>query len=220
MIEEMDFGEGVNAVSLNPLERRIIELSYAHQLTHVSSCLNVINVLSEVYARREENEPVILANGHAALALYVILESEGICNAEEMINRHGVHASRDMPNGIWCSNGSLGQSEPIAVGMALANRDRKVWLITSDGACSEGSVWEAFTLAEEVRLRNLHIYIIANGYGAYREIDVNVLWERCVQTMPHLPFLFHKPRMPFEWLEGLEGHYMKISDEQYAQAMA
>src|SRR5690349_20528071 len=108
--------------SFNPLEKRIIALSYKYQLTHISSCLNTVNLLEWIYDRRgcrldgRLSDPVILGNGHAGLALYAVLESKNLCDAEEMINKHGVHPSRDMDNGIWCSSGSLGQAETIAVG--------------------------------------------------------------------------------------------------------
>lgn len=205
---------------MNTLERRIIDLSYRNKLTHVSSCLNTINVLNEIYSVRKPDEPVVVGNGHASLAHYVVLESVGLCDAQEMIERHGVHASRDMEHGIWCGNGSLGQAETIAVGLALADRNRTVWLVTSDGACAEGSAWEAFGLASKLSLMNLRVKIIANGLGAYGLIDVSRLAERLIATLYPVPFIIHKPVMPFEWLEGLNGHYLQISEAQHAEAMS
>lgn len=205
---------------MNKLVKRIIELSYRNKLTHVSSCLNTVNLLENIYLMRKRDDPVVLGNSHAALALYVILEHNGLCDAEDMINKHGVHASRDMQNGIWVSGGSLGQPETIAVGMALSDRKKNVWLITSDGAMSEGSVWESLYFAEEQMLMNLHISIVVNGFGAYRSIDSHYLWRRCNESFKDLDWTFHLTEMPFPWLEGLDGHYLVISDEQYREAMA
>lgn len=204
---------------MNALERRIIDLSYKFRLTHVSSCLNCVNLIDWIYEHRERDDPFVLGNGHAALALYVVLEKYGCCDAEEMVKKHGTHASRDIQNGIYVSGGSLGQPETVAVGMALADRYRKVWLVTSDGGMAEGSVWEAFAFASEQKLTNLKIHIITNGYGAYREIDKHYLWDRCAQTLRGLDWTRHVPEMPFPWLEGLEGHYLVLNDEQYSEAM-
>lgn len=204
---------------MNTLERRCIEISYKNRLTHVSSVLNTVNTLDAIYARRAIADPVLLCNCHASLAHYVVLEAHGLCNAQEMVEKHGTHAHRDMEHGVWASGGSLGQLEPIAVGMALADRKRNVWLVTSDGACAEGSVWEAFRLASEQRLGNLHIYVIANGLGAYGPIDTDKLRDRLAFFLYPLTFEFVSPKMPFQWLEGLDGHYMKISDEQFKEAM-
>src|SRR5215475_9710182 len=108
---------------LSQLAKRCVELLYRHKLSHVSSCLNTVDLLDEIYAKRKDNEPVILDNGHASVAHYVVLEKYGFCDAEEMLKKHGVHASRDMEHGIWVSNGSLGQAATVALGMALADKE-------------------------------------------------------------------------------------------------
>ncbi len=196
---------------MNTLEKRIIDISYRHQLTHVSSCLNCVNLLAWIYDQRKEYEPVILGNGHAGLALYVVLESKGLCDAEEMVKKHGVHPSRDMENQIWCSSGSLGQAETVAVGMALADPKRKVWLVTSDGACMEGSVYESFRVAAK-HCPNLQIHVIFNGLGAYGEISINQMPSGITVTgvdQRHYP----------SWLRGLDGHYLKLNEQQYSELM-
>jgi hypothetical protein len=108
-----------------PRKTHVIELSYKHKLTHISSCLNCINLIDWIYRERKPEEPFVFGNGHAGLALYVVLEKYGFCDAEEMIKKHGVHPNRDMPNGIYVSSGSLGQAETVAVGLALADKNQE-----------------------------------------------------------------------------------------------
>ena len=72
---------------MNTLEKRCIELSYKHRLTHISSVLNTVNLLDSIYLLRVPSDPVVLGNSHAALALYVVLESRGLCDAEAMIKK-------------------------------------------------------------------------------------------------------------------------------------
>lgn len=197
------------------LAKRVIELSYRHQLTHVSSALNCVDLIDEIYGQREDHEPFVLGNSHAALALYVVLENRGKCDAEKMIDIHGTHAGRDMEHGIWVSGGSLGQAETIAIGLALADRKRKVWLVTSDGACMEGAIWEAARYARQRDLHNLKAFIVFNGFGAYQKIAGSDLpngfgWNvREVDTS----------KWP-GWLRGLPGHYLKLSEEQYTELMS
>lgn len=198
---------------LSPLAKRCVELSYSHKLTHVSSVLNTVDLLAEIYAKRKPDEPVILGNGHAGLALYVVLESIGMCDAEEMIAKHGVHPSRDMEHGIWCSSGSLGQAETVAVGMALADRRRTVWLVTSDGACAEGSVWEAARVGFH-RAPNLSAWIVYNGLGAYGPIRTQDLPTQYGWRVRHVD----QTKYP-HWLRGLNGHYLTLSLAQYDELM-
>jgi nucleoside-diphosphate-sugar epimerase len=69
-LEESVF-QMVENTNVNTLERRVIELSHRFKLTHVSSCLNTVNLLDFIYNNRSPNDPVILGNSHAALSLYV-----------------------------------------------------------------------------------------------------------------------------------------------------
>jgi transketolase N-terminal domain/subunit len=198
-------------IAFNPLEKRIVELSYRHQLTHVSSCLNCVNLIDWIYDNRNPDDPFVMDNGHAALAHYVVLEKYGLCNAEEMVKKHGTHASRDTEHGIWVSNGSLGQAATVAVGMALADKNRTVWLVTSDGSTMEGATREALRVGSKY-CPNLKIFIVFNGFGAYGEI-----------THGDLPsegkiYYVDKLRYP-EWLRGLDGHYLKLSEQQYSELM-
>ncbi len=193
---------------MNVLEKRIIELSYKHQLSHISSCLNCVNLIADIYRQRQPEDPFVLGSGHASLAHYVVLESLGVCDAEEMIKKHGVHSSRDIANGIWCSNGSLGQAETVAVGFALADKERKVWLVTSDGSCMEGATYEALRFAN-IWCENLNVYIVFNGWGAYGAVLLTDLPQPRTTSIYHVD----QSRYPI-WLRGLAGHYLVLTESQ------
>lgn len=203
---------------LNKLERRIIELSFKHGLSHISSCLNTVNVLADIYDQLRDTDPVCLDNSHSALALFVVLEAEGLCDAEEMIKTHGTHAGRDRKAGIWVSGGSLGQVATVSVGMALADRKRNVYLVLSDGGLAEGCIWEALNVAREQKLDNLIVHVIANGFGAYRDINLDNLCARLDAFFPS--FFWHEPKMPATFLEGLNGHYCKLTKDQYEELIS
>ena len=83
-------------------------------------------------------------------------------NAEELFIKHGGHPHRDEKNGIYCSTGSLGLGITVAVGRALANKNRKVYVLISDGESAEGSVWEALRFIKESNLSNIEIYVNVN----------------------------------------------------------
>jgi transketolase N-terminal domain/subunit len=200
---------------MTPLQKRCIELSYQHKLTHVSSVLNTVDVIGKIYDERAEDDPFVLGNSHAALALFVVLEKHGLCDAAEMVIRHGTHAARDMEHGVWVSGGSLGQAETVAVGMALANPEKRVYLVTSDGACMEGSVWEAFRIIGDCS--NLEAHIIFNGHGAYGPVSlehIRLLSELAWAQIHHV----QQSSYP-EWLRGLPGHYLTLTEAQYKELM-
>lgn len=201
---------------LSDLAKRCVDLSYRFKLTHVSSVLNTVDLIDEIYAKMQPDDIFVCANGHASLAHFVVLESLGKCDAEEMLKKHGVHSSRDVENGIHVSNGSLGQAETVAVGLALADKSRTVWLVTSDGSCAEGSTYEAFRIGRRL-CPNLDVTVVFNGLGAYGEIALEdlpteVQNDDCIHVVD-------QSKYP-EWLRGLPGHYLQLSQQQYEELMA
>lgn len=198
---------------LNDLEKRVVELTYKNGLTHLSSCLNCVNLIDEIYSKKDDLDPFVMGIGHASLALYVVLEKYGWCDAEEMVKKHGVHASRDLGHGIWVSCGSLGQSETVAVGLALADPKRTVWLVTSDGSCAEGATNEAILFGKK-NCPNLNITVVFNGYGAYSKISWSELPTEHGVDLHYVD----QSRYP-EFLRGLNGHYLQLSLSQYDYLM-
>jgi len=204
---------------LNKLERRIVDISYKKKLSHLGSCLTALRLIDNIYKVKKDNEPFVLDNGHAALALYVVLEKVYFIDAEMLFDKHGVHPNRDIENRIWASTGSLGQGLPIAVGMAIADRERLVYVLTSDGAMAEGSNWEALRIAGDLRLENLRITVNANGYSAYQSVDVDLLDTRMQMFYPSLVLkrnLFDYP----DWMQGLQAHYHVMSEDDYKEIIS
>ncbi|MDO8573476.1 MAG: thiamine pyrophosphate-dependent enzyme [Candidatus Daviesbacteria bacterium] len=225
------------------LIKRIIDISFKHKLSHIGSCLSILEILDTIYHLRGKSDPVILSNGHAGVALYVILEKYENKNAEDLYLKHGVHPNRDLSNGIYASTGSLGQGLPIAVGMAIADKSKDVYCITSDGECTEGSIWESIRIASEQKLNNLKVVVSINGYGAYDKIDVKLLPRRfkafgCKiteinghnqeklrralrsksQTKP-LVVLASTRVDRLSFLRGLDAHYKIMTEPEYSLAL-
>jgi len=86
---------------MNKLQRRIIDISYKYKLSHISSCISTVDTIDQIYGIRKKDEPFVLSNGHAALALYVVLEKYEKQDAEKLWKKHGTHPNRDMGYGFW-----------------------------------------------------------------------------------------------------------------------
>jgi len=201
---------------MNELYKRIIDISYKYKLSHISSCLTSVEIIDKIYSVKKHDEPFILSNGHAALALYVILEKYYFKDAEALYLKHGTHPNRDLDDKIYASTGSLGHGIGIAVGMAIADKTKNVYVLLSDGECTEGSVWEALRIAGEQRLENLRVTVNANGHGAYSLIDTDTLDTRLQMFYPTLVVKTNLLQFP-GWLNGIEGHYHILNDEEYKE---
>jgi len=201
---------------MNILQRQIIDISYKKRLSHIGSALSSVNMIDKIYEVIKPGDHFVLGNSHAALALYCVLEKRGKCKAEEMFDKYGTHAFRDIEHGVEVSGGSLGQPETVAIGLAMADRKHDTYLVTSDGACAEGAVWEALRIARDNRLENLRVTVIANGYSGLGKIDVNDLDTRLNAFYPTLVARTNLFEFP-DYLNGLDGHYHILNKEEYEE---
>ena len=196
------------------LKKRILDIAYKHKLSHLGSYLSAVDIIDEIYSTKNSQDIFILSSGHAALALYVCLEKYEGANAEELFLKHGGHPHRDEANGFYCSTGSLGLGITVAVGRALADKRRKVYVLLSDGECAEGSVWEALRFITEHPVTNIEIYVNLNGYAAYDKVDLNYLTTRLKAFHSRINLRYTSVNQ-FPFLKGLNAHYHVMTEEDY-----
>lgn len=201
---------------LKQLKKRILELTCKHKLAHLSSTLSALPIIFEIYEEKADDEVFILSCGHAGLALYVVLEHKHGIDAEMLLKKHGIHPSRDPENKIFCSTGSLGQGICISVGHAIANREKNVYCLISDGEAAEGRVWEALRFADDYGLSNLKIYANINGLGAYSEIDISKVSQRLLAFNEDIHLRISEP-LDLGFTEGLASHYYTPKEEDLAK---
>jgi len=149
---------------------------------HDPSAYSTLEVLWVLYDRILRYDPAnpqspdrdrfILSKGHGPLVLYAILAQKGFFPTSELkkfLQWEGIlggHPDRNRVPGVEASTGSLGHGFPMAVGVALALKakriDRRVYVLIGDGEANEGSVWEAVLLAGDLGLSNLTAILIDN----------------------------------------------------------
>ena len=200
------------------LRSRILEIAYKHKLGHLGSYLSAVDIIEEIYKYKNPEDIFILSSGHASLALYVTLEKYEDKNAEELFLKHGGHPHRDELNGIYCSTGSLGLGITVAVGRALANKNRKVYVLISDGECAEGSIWESLRFIKENNLSNIEVYVNINGYAAYDKVDIKYLTDRLKVFLPPINIRYTSVNQ-YPFLKGLNAHYHIMSEEDYKSTL-
>lgn len=161
---------------------RILDLTFkvGKNGAHVGGSLSIVEILATLYktvlkinlSEFEKRDRLILSKGHAALALYCVLENVGILTKEETetFEENGsnyiAHAKRDIAKGLEFSGGSLGLGISFAVGVALAckskNLDNHIYVVLGDGECDEGLVWEALMAAKNYNLVNMTMIVDCN----------------------------------------------------------
>lgn len=197
---------------------RLLKLLYDHNEEHIGSCFSTLEVLDEIYSKKNPQDIVILSNGHAAYALYAILEKYKNIDADYLVKKHLGHPNRDIEDNIYCSTGSLGQGITVGVGAALASPDKKIYVTISDGECAEGSVWESLAFIHKMNLTNIEITAIINGYAGYETVDIDYLKKRLKSFLPSI-VLHEVNGYEISFIKDLEAHYIKLDEDMYKAAL-
>jgi transketolase len=174
----------VNKVSEAKIAAKYIRIKSLQMITnanssHIGSCLSVADVLAVVHQNVCENgDELVFSKGHAAAALYASLANLNLISEESLIEFGGdgtemIGHVNHAVNGVRFSTGSLGHGFPIAIGIAAASKQKKVFVIISDGELNEGTTWESLAIANQLQLKNLTVIIDVNGiqsFGSTNEV--------------------------------------------------
>ena len=199
------------------LKKRVLDIAYENNLSHLGSYFSCLDIIDYIFKIKNQEDIFILSCGHAALALYAVIEKYHKIDAAELFKKHGGHPHRDEDSYLYCSTGSLGTGLPIAVGRAVANPHKIVYCLISDGECAEGSIWESLKFIHEHNVKNIKVYVNVNGYAAYDAVDINYLISRLRAFLPEINIV-HTDVGAFSFLRGLNAHYHVMSEKDYDRA--
>jgi len=199
------------------LRKRILDICYKNKLSHLGTYFSSVGIIDSIFSKKQKEDIFILSAGHAAVALYAVIEKYHGIDAEELFKKHGGHPHRDEENYLHCSTGSLGLGLPVAVGRAIANPSKTVYCLISDGECAEGSIWESLRFIQERSIKNIKVYVNVNGYCAYDCIDVPYLISRLKSFYPDINIIKTSVSQ-YPFLRGINAHYHIMSKEDYEQA--
>ena len=141
--------------------------------SHIGSCLSVADLLAVVQSLiQENNDKLIFSKGHAAAAMYASLANHNLIS-EDLLDEFGSNGSELIGHvnhavqGINFSTGSLGHGLPLGIGVAIASKNKHVYVIVSDGELNEGTTWESLAIASQLKISNLTLIIDANGIQSF-----------------------------------------------------
>ena len=205
---------------MKKLYRRLLDICYENKLHHLGSYFSCLHIIDEIYRTKNEDDIFILSNGHAVVALYVVLEKYYGLDAQELLDKYGEHPKRNELDRIHCSTGSLGMGICVAVGRAVGNPNRHVHVMISDGESNEGSVWEALRYINDGGVKNITVHVNANGWAAYDPVNIMLLEQRMRAFCPGR-LKFHRTTVNYFGLDNsLHAHYTNFTEEQYKEAIA
>jgi transketolase len=174
-----------------------VKATHVGKTSHVGSSLSLIDILSVLYGSianispdnldDPERDIVIVSKGHAAAGTYAVLAGVGIIPTEWLEaycadgSKLGGHVTSVGIPGVELSTGSLGHGLPFALGIALAakrtGKDRRIFVVMSDGECDEGTTWESALIANHHGLDNLVVAVDRNRLQSLMDTEDTLALE-------------------------------------------
>ena len=163
-----------------------IKLVHLTKTAHLGSSLSCIDILvasyfltnglkNNVNNLKNVKETFILSKGHAAPALYAVLQKKKYISKKVLYSYSKPNSFLEehpniKVNGVLVSSGSLGHGLSYAAGLSLGDKinkkKNKHIVLMSDGECNEGSVWEAAMFITGKKLKNVMVLIDCNKWQA------------------------------------------------------
>ena len=163
------------------LRKKILITATMKRRGHIPSALSILDILFAIYIQLPKlssknvltEDSFILSKGHAALALYAVLEqataidSNWMNTFSDFESDFGGHPDMRKIPGVNASTGSLGHGLPFSLGKVLAKRLKnntgRVYCLIGDGEMNEGSIWESLLLASHHAMKELVLIVDQNN---------------------------------------------------------
>ncbi len=203
------------------LRKEILTASYEVRACHIGSALSCVDIIWDIYNRMRPKDIFIFSKASGVAALYVVLAEKGYfpkCKVAYYLKKYPL-PSKKVP-GVWIDGGSLGHGLPMAVGMALADRTRNIYVLMSDGEMQEGTTWESLLFKRQHKLDNLKIYVDSNKFQACGKVKdiLGIPWDfvksfgvKVIDTVKG---------SGVDFMEGNnEWHYFNLNEDTYKKAI-
>ena len=142
-------------MTLEEARERLREYHVRTGATHYYSSNSVLPILLEVKSRMKDGDVCILSKAHGVTAYKLVFEE----------------LPESPPTaGPFCS---LGLAYPFALGVAFANPDITVYLVTGDGEWDEGANHESYWAMKRLHLTNIVVCVECNGMQALKDVELN-----------------------------------------------
>lgn len=206
--------------ALCKIKHDVLQASFDAGACHIGSALSCVPILVDLFYRRlEDGDLFIFSKASGAATYYAILSDKGMFPKEKLAEylKNYPECSKEVP-GVLHSIGSVGHGLPVAVGLAMTDRKRRVYVLVSDGELQEGTTYESALFARQHKLDNLYVIVDYNGFqacGATKDIiDLETALRFLQNTFPNFDVRHTTKGDGVDFMENkYEWHYWNLTPE-------
>ena len=176
------------------IKRIFINLVIKGSKYHLGGSLSSLDLITTIIygnfikMNKDSLKNFILSKGHALGLLHAIMIEKKIIKSQSLLNlkQDGkIGGQLDIYNFKsdyfeW-NSGSLGHSIGVAIGMSIAEKNKKILTLIGDAEIDEGSVWEGLFYISDKKINNIIVIIDRNNISASsiiekkKKLDLNLL---------------------------------------------
>lgn len=212
---------------ISQIKKDVLNASYEAKACHIGSALSCVDILVRLFYSNiiSKSDVFLFGKASGVATYYTILADRGYFPKEKLTFylRNYPLPSTDVP-GVVHSFGSLGHGLSVACGMALADRNKKVFILLSDGECQEGSTLEAVSFARQHKLDNLFVFIDNNKNQALGKTDdimnMDEIFNFMKKSLPNCEILDTVKGDGVDFMENsADWHYKNLDKEKLEKAL-
>ena len=181
-------------IKTEKIKKTFLKLILNGSKYHLGGSLSSLDLITTIVyggfvnVNKKNIKNFILSKGHALGILHAIMLEKNVIKNQSLINlkkKGKIGGQLDIynfkKNYFEWNSGSLGHSIGIAIGMAIAEKKKRIITLIGDAEIDEGSVWEGLFFISDKNINNLIIIVDRNNISASsliekkKNLDINLL---------------------------------------------
>ena len=144
------------------MKRELLEYSYQQQLSHIPSALSMLDYVDVLFSLKyvTPNDHIVIGKPFGAQAYYLVWRKLGYLDNIEQLS---VGVKHDEIPFVNYGEETMGNALGVAIGIALADPDTRVWVNLTDATLQMGNTLEAIQFIGHHNLRNIFVTVDYNN---------------------------------------------------------
>ena len=155
------------------MKKALLEHSHNQKLSHIPSALSMLDYVDVLFTDKiiTPDTKIVIGKPFGAQAYYLVWRKLGYIDSIEHLS---VGVKHDEIQFVDYSEETMGNAAGVAIGIALATPDTRVWVNLSDASLQMGNTLEALQFIGHHRIKNIFVTVDFNGAQVTGLVD-NIL---------------------------------------------